>query len=86
MAQGTHSLGGTSEDVYESSSQIEAEAQEYLLGGGSHVLGGIPSPASGTESIEERRRRILDATVSRLKKEEEELEQSCGSAGPSAMH
>lgn len=68
--------------MYEPS--LEAEAQEYILGGGGpNTVGGIPSDA---ESREERRRRILEATMSRLKKEEEELEQSCGSAGPSTLN
>lgn len=74
---GTHHLMHKG-DVYEPSSELEAEAHAHVLGGG----GGFSS-FSLNESREERRRRMLDATMSRLRKEEEELEQSCGTAGPS---
>lgn len=74
---GTHHLMHKG-DVYEPSSEFEAEAHAHVLGGG----GGFSS-FSLNESREERRRRMLDATMSRLRKEEEELEQSCGTAGPS---
>ena len=54
-----------------SSSELEAEARTYVLGGsGGADLNG--------ESPEERRRKILEATVSRLRKGEEEIEHSCG--------
>lgn len=75
---GTHHLMHKG-DVYEPSSELEAEAHAHVLGGG----GGGFSSFSLNESREERRRRMLDATMSRLRKEEEELEQSCGTAGPS---
>ena len=42
-----------------------------------HVLGG-EDVGSLVESAEERRRRILSATMNRLRKQEEELEQQCG--------
>ncbi|THG94545.1 hypothetical protein EW026_g6948 [Hermanssonia centrifuga] len=77
--EGTHYLSSTAGDIYQPSSQLEAEAQTYVLGGTSHT------PVA-SESREERRRRLLDATMNRLRKEEEELEQSCGTAGPSANH
>jgi hypothetical protein len=75
-SEGTHDLmdGG---EVYEPSSELEAEAHTHILGGS-----GVTS-MSLNESREDRRRRVLDATMSRLRKEEEELEQSCGTAGPS---
>jgi len=84
VSQGTHYLGGSS-DYYEPSSELQAEAQEYTLGGSSvsnTALGGAHSSLLD-ESREERRQRVLRATMKRLKKEEEELEQSCGTAGPS---
>ena len=73
--EGTHTLvdglGG-----YEPSSELEAEARTYVLGGS-----GIAP--SGNETVEDRRRRMLEATMNRLRKEEEELEHSCGTAaGP----
>ncbi|THH17445.1 hypothetical protein EW146_g3366 [Bondarzewia mesenterica] len=63
-------LGG-----YQPTSELEAEARVYVLGGD-----GVTGP-SANESIEERRRRMLEATMNRLRKEEEELEQSCGTRG-----
>ena len=74
--EGTHYLMHKG-DVYEPSSELEAEAHVHVLGGGGF------SSLYLNESREERRRRMLDATISRLRKEEEELEQSCGTAGPS---
>lgn len=53
-------------------SYLEAEAQAYVLGGNSG-----PGPTTG-ESREDMRNRMLEATMSRLRKEEEELEMSCG--------
>jgi hypothetical protein len=41
-----------------------------------HVLGGSGSVPASDESVKERRRRILQATLSRLKEEEEEIETS----------
>ncbi|KAG5653600.1 hypothetical protein H0H81_011972 [Sphagnurus paluster] len=73
-AQGTHTLMGGG-DVYESSSELAAEAHVHILGGGSTLSYG--SDASN-ESPEERRQRVLDATMARLQKEEEDLEKSCG--------
>lgn len=70
---GTHTLGG-SYPVYESSSELELEA--------AHVLGGSGMASSANETPEDRRRKILNATMGRLRKEEEELERSCGTAGP----
>jgi hypothetical protein len=63
-------------DVYEP--ELEAEAYSNILGGASYTLGGSASSGGAQDSREERRRRILEATMSRLKKEDEELEQSCG--------
>lgn len=76
--EGTHYLtqGG---DFYEPSSELEAEAQAHILGGVASSTG----PAFD-ESREERRRRLLDATMARLRKEDEELEHSCGTSGSAA--
>ena len=52
------------------SAELEADAHTHVLGG--------DDVASLVESAEERRRRILSATMSRLRKQEEELEQQCG--------
>jgi hypothetical protein len=74
-SEGTHDLmdGG---DVYEPSLEHEAEAHAHILGGSG--IASIPL----NESREDRRQRVLEATISRLRREEEELEQSCGTAGP----
>ncbi|KAL5513384.1 hypothetical protein ACEPAH_3783 [Sanghuangporus vaninii] len=82
--EGAHTLLGTG-PIYSPSGasspslfapELESEAQAYILGG---------SPPSGpvSDTREERRRRALEAAISRLRKEEEELEHSCGTAGPS---
>ncbi|OCH85878.1 WLM-domain-containing protein [Obba rivulosa] len=74
-AAGTHSLSEMS-DTYAPSSELEAEAAAHVLGGGTNILGG-QAPGPG-ESREEMRRRVLEATMQRLRKEEEELETRCG--------
>ncbi|KAJ7911574.1 WLM-domain-containing protein [Mycena leptocephala] len=70
--EGTHHLQAG--DIYEP----DALENDALT---SHVLGGS-SRSSDSDSVEERRRRMLEATLNRLQKEEEELENSCGTAGP----
>ncbi len=52
------------------SPELEADAHTHVLGGD---VGSLVS-----ESAEERRQRILSATTKRLRKQEEELEQQCG--------
>jgi hypothetical protein len=78
-AQGTHYLSGGG-DVYEPSSELEAEAQAYILGGS-----GGSARVTGDESREARRHRVLEATMARLRKEEEDLENSCGTGHTSAI-
>ncbi|KAI9062536.1 WLM-domain-containing protein [Trametes sanguinea] len=79
QAAGTHHLAGT--PGFDSPhSALEAEAQEYVLGGGAYTLGGTGASTS-SDSPEERRRKVLEATMRRLQKEEEELEERCGTAG-----
>jgi len=71
--QSSHVLGDSG--GYHPSSELEAEARAFVLGG--------PGVApSRDESVDERRRRVLEATMTRLRKEEEELERSCGTAPP----
>ena len=55
-------------DAYEPSSNEEAEALIHVLGGN------VPLD----DSAEDRRHRALEAATARLRKEEEELEKSCG--------
>ena len=75
--RGTHSLRGSnpSYDPSLSSSDatfgVESEAHSFILGGSS-------AATSAIDSREDRRRRALEAAINRLRKEEEELEHSCG--------
>ncbi len=77
-ATGTHVLGGVAPGFRLPRSALEAEAQEYVVGG-AYTLGGAGTSNPG-DSPEERRRKVLEATMSRLRKEEEELEDRCGTA------
>ena len=72
VIEGARTLSGAplSATTWGASSEQEAEAQAYVLGGS----GG----SSFEDSVEDRRQRILNATMNRLQKEEEELEHSCG--------
>ncbi|CDO69781.1 hypothetical protein BN946_scf184766.g26 [Trametes cinnabarina] len=79
QAAGTHHLSDAL-GLESPHSALEAEAQEYVLGGGAYTLGGSGT-STPTDSPEERRRKVLEATMRRLQKEEEELEQRCGTAG-----
>jgi len=72
VRDGTHTLTGDS-SVYEPPDGLHVEAQAHVLGGSG------PAPESD-ESVDERRRRILEATMRRLKEEEQEIENSCGTA------
>jgi len=49
-----------------------------------HRLGGGTSNPEDSASATERRQRILEATMRRLEREEQEIEQSCGSAAKAA--
>ena len=71
-AAGTHYLSGTG-DAYEPASELVAEAHVHILG-----RDHIPLGAALNESREERRKRLLEAAMIRLRKEEEELDNSCG--------
>ncbi|KAG9313149.1 WLM-domain-containing protein [Chiua virens] len=66
--RGTHYLSDL-RDAYQPLSNEEAEALVHVLGGNGSPLG---------NSAEERRRRALEAATTRLRKQEEELEKSCG--------
>jgi phosphodiesterase/alkaline phosphatase D-like protein len=72
VAAGTHYLSGAGE-FYEAVSELEPDAHVHILGGNN-----ISSVVALNESREERRKRLLEATMLRLRKEEEELENSCG--------
>jgi len=69
--EGAHTLSGVS-GGYMPSSELEFDAETHV-----HVLGGSTPGVEG-ESAEDRRRRVLEATMNRLRKEEEDIEHSCG--------
>ncbi|GAC71150.1 protein involved in sister chromatid separation and/or segregation [Moesziomyces antarcticus T-34] len=71
---GTHRL--VEGDVYEPSPPT-------ISGGGQRLGGGS---GAESESAEERRQRVLMATMRRLEREEHEIEQSCGSATTKPNH
>ncbi|EST06980.2 hypothetical protein PSEUBRA_003609 [Kalmanozyma brasiliensis GHG001] len=75
---GTHAL--VEGDVYEPSAP--ALSAGGGSGGGNRLGGGDPS--RNAASAEERRAQILAATMRRLEREEQEIEQSCGSAAGAA--
>ncbi|KAF6761814.1 WLM domain-containing protein [Ephemerocybe angulata] len=73
--EGAHSLSGQARAAgYGTpSSELEAEAQSNVLGGSASAVSMLEA-----DSPEDRRQRILEATMNRLRKEEEEIEHSCG--------
>ncbi|KAJ3569206.1 hypothetical protein NP233_g5201 [Leucocoprinus birnbaumii] len=77
QASGTHYLTSSADShgIYQPSSELEAEVQAYVLGGSSSTAS---TAALAGDSREDMRRRMLEATMSRLRKEEEEIEMSCG--------
>ena len=77
-ATGTHVLSSRHPEFSHPRSALEAEAQEYVVGG-AYTLGGTGAGDSG-DSPEQRRRKILEATMNRLQEEEKELEDRCGTA------
>ncbi|CAA7265149.1 unnamed protein product [Cyclocybe aegerita] len=80
VSAGTHYLSG-GPDVYQPSSELEAEARALTLGGS----GASAGPSSfNEETQEERRQKLLQATMNRLRKEEEEIEYSCGTGKSTA--
>jgi hypothetical protein len=76
----THSLLGSGA-VYQPSSAggpgLIAEAAAY-------VLGGSDGPGVSGDTPAARRARVLDAATKRLKEQEKEIEDMCGSAGTQA--
>ncbi|KAF8586460.1 WLM-domain-containing protein [Ramaria rubella] len=80
--QGSHSLNGSGA-TYEP--DLDPEGQTGLSGG-SYVLGGDSTTVTTTDTREERRRRILEATAARLLREEQTIEDMCGSAGPATTN
>ncbi|KAJ3502467.1 hypothetical protein NLJ89_g8876 [Agrocybe chaxingu] len=80
VSAGTHYLSG-GPDVYQPLSELEAEARAYTLGGSG---ASASSSSFNEETQEERRQKLLQATMNRLRKEEEEIEHSCGTGKSTA--
>lgn len=82
---GTHSL--VEGDVYEPSGPALSNTTRggNTLGGG-HRLVTATDSANESNDIEDRRQRILMATMRRLEREEQEIEQSCGIAATAASN
>ncbi|KAG8952061.1 hypothetical protein FRC00_006957 [Tulasnella sp. 408] len=83
VARGSRSLGDRG-DVYEGGSSLsstltDSEAQSYVLGGG------VGATSALLPSREEMRRRAAEAALERQRKEEQEIEDRCGSGGPAAL-
>ncbi|TKY86884.1 hypothetical protein EX895_004172 [Sporisorium graminicola] len=79
---GTHSL--VEGDVYEPSEPALSSGVNEGAPSGGYRLGGTASSSGNANDIEERRQMILAATMRRLEREEQEIEQSCGSAATAA--
>lgn len=75
-AHGAHTLVDLPTSTYQTSSEQEANTRSYVLGG----------QAVEGSTADDRRQLMLQAVMKRLKKEEEELENSCGTSGPSATN
>ena len=69
VTEGTHYLSDPS-DIYQPSAELPVAH--------THVLGGTGSGSSSGESAEERRSKVLEATMNRLLRIEEDIEHSCG--------
>lgn len=80
---GTHKL--VEGDVYEPSAPTLSSGISSS-GGSGHRLGGAANGGGDAVTAEERRQRILMATMRRLEREEQEIEQSCGSAATAASN
>ncbi|KAJ1018566.1 hypothetical protein NDA16_004848 [Ustilago loliicola] len=80
---GTHRL--VEGDVYEPSAPTLSSGSTSS-GDGGHRLGGTVNSVGEASTPEERRQRILMATMRRLEREEQEIEQSCGSVATAASN
>ncbi|KAF9784985.1 WLM domain-containing protein [Thelephora terrestris] len=61
---------------------VEGDFYDPELSGAGYALGGSPGASLPEFAREERRQRMLAAALNRLRTEEEEMEQSCGTTGP----
>jgi len=71
QASGAYHL--SEQDIYQPPSPLEIEAETYA-----YVLGGPSTAQLEGDLRQDMHRRMLEATMNKLRKEEEELEMSCG--------
>ena len=76
----THTLLGPGA-VYQPSS---AGGTDLITEATAHVLGGSDGPGASGDTPEARRAQVLEAAMKRLKEQEKEIEDMCGSAGSQA--
>ncbi|KAG8950040.1 hypothetical protein FRC04_008120 [Tulasnella sp. 424] len=84
VARGSRTLGSSINSAYEpdpslSTSLMDSEAHSYVLGGG------VGAASALVPSREEMRRRAAEAALDRQRREEQEIEDRCGSDGPAAL-
>lgn len=84
VARGSRTLGSSISGAYEpdpslSTSLMDSEAHSYVLGGG------VGAASALVPSREEMRRRAAEAALDRQRREEQEIEDRCGSDGPAAL-
>ena len=72
LARGTHRL-------------VDGDFYDSEPSGAGYTLNGPPDSSLPEFAREERRQRMLAAALSRLRTEEEEMEQSCGTSGPAKV-
>lgn len=77
--EGAHRLGGDVAVYQPDALDVESEVHEFILGSANGRSG-----EALVNTAEERRRRALEAATNRLRLEEAEVENSCGTAGPQA--
>jgi hypothetical protein len=70
VLEGTHYLSDHGSDIYQPSPELDLQVHTHVLGGG--------SGSGSDESSEERRSRVLKATMNRLLRNEEDIEHLCG--------
>jgi len=76
----THSLLGHGTGYQPSS----AGDPDLIAEATAHVLGGLDGPGVSGDTPAARRARVLEAAMKRLKEQEKEIEDMCGSAGTQA--
>lgn len=64
---------------------VDGDFYDSDTSGAGYTPGGTPDSSLPEFAREERRQRMLAAALNRLRTEEEEMEQSCGTSGPAKI-